>query len=111
MIRQPYDCFNESVGPTLTFAPIIVRFFGLRFPPRFVYIVGDRGLRRMRLQFIRASVISCLARMSFVDVLNLSEPYGELRETSYGNRRVHTQSMSWKSYGACAMSVRNPYDF
>ena len=39
------------------FAPIIVQFFSfnLRFSLRFLDIVGDHGLRRVCLQFIRAS--------------------------------------------------------
>ena len=40
---------STSTYAKVTFASIIVRFFGLRFSLRFLDIVGDRGLRRMCL--------------------------------------------------------------
>ena len=60
----------------VTFAPIIVRLFGLRFFLRFLDIVGDRGLRRMCLQLIGYRTIS---RSGFRQ-RSESEPYGDHRE-------------------------------
>ena len=44
----------------------------------------------------------------FVDVLsqNCTEMVGKW----YRSRRVSSH-IKWKLYGACAMSIRNPYDF
>ena len=63
--------------PRFTFTPIIVRFFGLRFSLPFLDIVGDRGLRRMCLQFIRASYDFLLWLSSYVLSQNRTEIAGE----------------------------------
>ena len=65
-----------------------------------VDIVGDHGLRRMCLQFMRAS-------SDFVHVL--SQNRTEIVGRSYGNRKVSAE-FKWKSYRAHAMSVRSPYE-
>ena len=67
--QKSYSDRREAARGHVTFAPIIVRFFGLRFPYDFLKIECDHGLRRRIHTGIHTGIIRFLV-LAFFDVLS-----------------------------------------